>query len=192
MATQSKTFPLFFTLERVDNGYILTAKEETGGLSDGGYRKEVVIDDKINSRIGQLLHLDTMVKEHPVVFHVEAVGEKTYEHDDGASVDELMEAKLAFAHFHSKGLESNGVLSLLFDEEQTIEIYGADAERIAKSNDLGVTKVGGIPVLRFSSNKEGKLALASYVPRPTLLKVSQGDVLKWYESHKIQEQKYNK
>jgi len=70
MAIQNKIFPLFFTLERVDNGYILTAKEETGGLSEGGYRKEVVTDDKINSRIGQLLHLDTMVKEHPVVFQI--------------------------------------------------------------------------------------------------------------------------
>ena len=46
MAMQNKIFPLFFTLERVDNGYILTAKEETGGLSEGGYRKEVVVDDK--------------------------------------------------------------------------------------------------------------------------------------------------
>ena len=121
MATQNKIFPLFFTLERVDNGYILTAKEETAGLSEGGYRKEVVTDDKINSRIGQLLHLDTMVKEHPVVFRVEAVGEGTYKRESDMPSDELMEAKLAFVHFHGKGLESNSVLSLLldFDESQS-------------------------------------------------------------------------
>ena len=102
MATQNKIFPLFFTLERVDNGYILTVKEETAGLSEGGYRKEVVTDDKINSRIGQLLHLDTMVKEHPVVFRVEAVGEGTYKRESDMPSDELMEAKLAFVHFHGK------------------------------------------------------------------------------------------
>ena len=183
---QNKIFPLFFTLERVDNGYILTAKEETGGLSEGGFRKEVVVDDKINSRIGQLLHLDTMVKEHPVVFRVEAVGEETYKTENDMPSDELMEAKLAFVHFHSKGLENNSVLSLLLEDTQLIEIYGADAERIAKGNDLAVTKVGGIPILRFSNNKEGKKTLASYAPRTTLMKVSQKEVKNWYENHKIQ------
>lgn len=34
MASQNNIYPLFFTLERVRNGYILTAKEETGGLKE--------------------------------------------------------------------------------------------------------------------------------------------------------------
>ena len=34
MASQNNIYPLFFILERVRNGYILTAKEETGGLKD--------------------------------------------------------------------------------------------------------------------------------------------------------------
>lgn len=185
MATQNKIFPLFFTLERVDNGYILTAKEETGGLSEGSYRKEVVTEDKINFRIGQLLHLDTMVKERPVVFHVEAVGEGTYKRESDMPSDELMEAKLAFVHFHSKGLENSSVLSLLLEDTQTIEIYGVDAEKIAKGNDLAMTKVGGVPILRFANNKEGKKTLASYAPRTTLMKVSQKEIEKWYENHKI-------
>lgn len=79
MASTNNIYPLFFTLERVHNGYILTAKEDTGGLKEAVYRKEVVMEDKINTRIGQMLHLDTMVKEHPVVFHVEAVGETPYD-----------------------------------------------------------------------------------------------------------------
>ena len=37
MASQNNIYPLFFTLERVRNGYILTAKEETGGLKEAEY-----------------------------------------------------------------------------------------------------------------------------------------------------------
>lgn len=42
MASQNNIYPLFFILERVRNGYILTAKEETGGLKEAEFRKEVV------------------------------------------------------------------------------------------------------------------------------------------------------
>lgn len=181
----TNVFPLYFTLERVDNGYILTAKEETGGLTEAAYKKEVVVDDKINSRVGQLLRLDTMVKEHPVAFRVEAVGEGTYKRAHDMPQDELMEAKIAFVHFHSKGLENNTVLSLLIEDMQVIEIYGVEAERIAKNNDLALTRIGGIPILRFPNNKDGKKALASYAPKTTLMKVNQKEVREWYEKHKI-------
>ena len=54
MNQQNSPFPLFFTLERVENGYILTAKENTGSLSqEPKFRKEVVAEDKISSRVGQ-------------------------------------------------------------------------------------------------------------------------------------------
>lgn len=186
MATRAtNVFPLYFTLERVDNGYILTAKEETGGLAEGTFRKEVVVDDKIKARIGQLLQLDSMVKEHPVVFRVEAVGEGTYKRENNMPPGNLMEAKLAFVHFHAKGLEPNTILSLLIEDAQIIEIYGLEAEKVAKNNDLSLSKVGGIPVLRFPNNKEGKKALASYVPRTTLMKITQKEVAEWYENHKI-------
>ena len=64
-------------------------------------------------------------------------------------------------------------------------LFQCPPERIAKGNDLAVTKVGGIPILRFSNNKEGKKTLASYAPRTTLMKVSQKEVENWYENHKI-------
>ena len=51
MNPQSNNFPLFFTLERVDNGYILAAKEETGSLTqEAEFRKEVVTEDKVHAR----------------------------------------------------------------------------------------------------------------------------------------------
>lgn len=186
MAAQTtNVFPLYFTLERVDNGYILTAKEESGGLAEGTFRKEVVIDDKINARIGQLLRLDSMKKERPVAFRVEAVSEGTYKKESDMPSDELMEAKLAFAHFNSKGLEANTILSLLIEDTQVIEIYGAEAEKVAKNNELAVSRIGGVPILRFPNNKDGKKTLASYVPRTTLMKITQKDVVEWYENHKI-------
>ena len=79
MNQQNSPFPLFFTLERVENGYILTAKENTGSLSqEPKFRKEVVAEDKISSRVGQLLNLEAMTKERPLLFHIEAVNEGTY------------------------------------------------------------------------------------------------------------------
>ena len=47
MTSQHNIYPLFFTLEHVNNGYILTARQVTGGVSDAGYCKEVVSEDKI-------------------------------------------------------------------------------------------------------------------------------------------------
>ena len=78
-----------FTLERVRNGYILTTKEETGSPKEAVYRKEVVTEDKIHSRIGQLLHLDTMTNEHPVVFHVEAVSQNAYQPVNNVMRDDM-------------------------------------------------------------------------------------------------------
>ena len=67
MASQNNIYPLFFTLERVRNGYILTAKEETGGLKEAEYRKEVVSEDKINARIGQMLQVDWVDSFYEVI-----------------------------------------------------------------------------------------------------------------------------
>lgn len=101
MKQQISTFPLFFTLERVENGYILTAKGEAEGLTqEAQYRKEVVTGEMIDARIEHLLCLDTLKKEHPMVFHVEAIGEKTYKIEDMPNRDNLMVAKLSFAHFN--------------------------------------------------------------------------------------------
>lgn len=128
MASTNNIYPLFFTLERVHNGYILTAKEETGGLKETAYRKEVVMEDKINTRIGQMLHLDAMIKEHPVVFHVEAVGETTYDIATEHTSNDITEAKLAYVHINSKDIKDGSVLALLITDTNIIEVYGMEAE----------------------------------------------------------------
>ena len=182
MASQDNIYPLFFILERVRNGYILTAKEETGGLKEAEFRKEVLSEDKINARIGQMLHLDAMVKEHPVVFHVEAVGESTYQMANERSSDEL----------NSKDIKDGSILSLLIKDTDSIEVYGIEAERAAKSNNLPLVRVNGVPVLSFPNTKDGKKALATCVGRTLLTEVSIQQLTDWYHSHKVLMENENK
>lgn len=192
MASTNNIYPLFFTLERVHNGYILTAKEETGGLKEAVYRKEVVIEDKINTRIGQMLHLDAMVKEHPVVFHVEAVGETTYDIATEHTSNDIAEAKLAYVHINSKDIKDGSVLALLITDSNIIEVYGMEAERTAKVNNLPLVRMNGIPLLRFPNTKEGKKALANYFGRTLLTEISCQKLSEWYETHKVMVCKDNK
>lgn len=192
MASTNNIYPLFFTLERVHNGYILTAKEETGGLKEATYRKEVVMEDKICTRIGQMLHLDAMVKEHPVVFHIEAVGETTYDIATEYTSNDITEAKLAYVHINSKDIKDGSVLALLVTDTNIIEVYGMEAERTAKVNNLPLVRMNGIPLLRFPNTKEGKKALANYFGRTLLTEISCLKLSEWYETHKVMICKDNK
>lgn len=192
MASQNNIYPLFFTLERVHNGYILTAKEENGGLKDADFRKEVVSEDKINARIGQMLHLDAMLKERPAMFHVEAVGESTYQLTGERSSDELMEAKLAYVHINSKGVKDGSVTSLLIKDTDTIEVYGIDAENIARNNNIPLVRVNGVPLLRFPNTKDGKKTLTTYVGRTLLTEITVQQLTDWYLSHKVLMEKEEK
>lgn len=192
MASTNNIYPLFFTLERVHNGYILTAKEETGGLKEAAYRKEVVMEDKINTRIGQMLHLDAMVKEHPVVFHVEAVGETTYDIATEHTSNDITEAKLAYVHINSKDIKDGSVLALLITDTNIIEVYGMEAERAAKVNNLPLVRMNGIPLLRFPNTKDGKKALANYFGRTLLTEISCKKLSEWYERHKVMVSNNNK
>lgn len=186
MNPQNSPFPLFFTLERVENGYILTAKENTGSMTqEPKYKKEVVVEDKISSRVGQLLNLEAMTKERPLLFHVEAVNEGTYKTDSDTPADRVMEAKLAFVHIKSKDIPSDSVLVLQLTDIHTLEIYGDRAAKVAKENNIGITRVGGIPMLRFPDTKDGMKLLASYCKRTQVFTYTQKEVLQWYDEHQV-------
>ncbi|MEL4865082.1 MULTISPECIES: hypothetical protein [Bacteroides] len=182
----NKLFPLLFTLERVENGYILTSKEEGGSLTkEAEFRKEVVIEDKINARIGQLLHLDKMNKEQPVVFYVEHVNENTYKSETEVEPDATMDAKLHFIHFNAPK-KNDGTLVLHIKDTNQLEIYGAEAEAIAKANNLALLRSVKTPYLRFAASVEGKKALAAYCNgRLSLMEVTTSQISKWYSEHKI-------
>lgn len=186
MNQQTNTFPLFFTLERVENGYILKCKEESTGLSqEAKWRKEIVTDDKIDQRIGHLLHLDTMKKEVPLTFFVEAITENTYKFDDDVKPDELMKAKLQFYQYQLKNYREDQVLALKILDSNTIEIYGSNAEKLSINDSSYLIRVMGIHMMRFMDNKEGRKLLGTFRPQVTLLTVTEEKMLEWYNSHKI-------
>ena len=170
MNQQNSPFPLFFTLERVENGYILTAKENTGSLSqEPKFRKEVVAEDKISSRVGQLLNLEAMTKERPLLFHVEAVNEGTYKTESDVPADHVMEAKLAFVHIKSKNIPADTVLVLQLTDTHSIEVCGDKAEKLAKDNGISITRTGGIPVLRLQTTRTVRSCLPLFAIVPSCL-----------------------
>ena len=186
MNQQTNTFPLFFTLERVENGYILKCKEESTGLSqEAKWRKEIVTDDKIDQRIGHLLNLDTMKKEVPLNFFIAAITENTYKFDDDVKPDELMKAKLQFYQYQLKNYREDQVLALKIPDSNTIEIYGSNAEKLSINDSSYLIRVMGIHMMRFMDNKEGRKLLGTFRPQVTLLTVTEEKMLEWYNSHKI-------
>lgn len=193
MNSQHNIFPLFFTLEHVNNGYILTARQETGGMTEAGYHKEVVSEDKINARIGQLLHLDALSKEIPVVFHVEAIGEGTYQTRPGGSRRRFDGGQgFAYFHFSSRCIPDDSVLLLHFTDTKMIEVYGTEAERVSKANGLPLLRPGGIPLLQFPDTREGKVSVSNLFDKPTLVEVTSQKITDWYRSHLVQMEKKNK
>lgn len=186
---QTSIFPMFFTLERVGNGYILTSRETSmGAAQESAYHKEVVVDSEINERIGKLLRLDCLNKETPVVFHVEAINENTYRTDGTLEQSTEIEANIAYVHFMSKGLNGDSVVALHLKDLHVIEIYGQVALAVAKANNRSVSRSGGKPFLRFPDNKDGMKDLSTCCHRVTLQEATQAEVSNWYEEHKVHQE----
>ena len=85
------------------------------------------------------------------------------------SSDEQTEAKLAYVHINSKDIKDGSILSLLIKDTDSIEVYGIEAERAAKSNNLPLVRVNGVPELSFPNTRMAKkpwrLALAGHYSR---------------------------
>ena len=126
-----------------------------------------------------------MTKERPLLFHIEAVNEGTYKTESDVPADHVMEAKLAFVHIKSKNIPADTVLVLQLTDTHAIEVCGDKAEKIAKENDISITRSGGIPILRLPDNKDGKKLLASFCKRPQLLTTTEKEILQWYNEHQV-------
>lgn len=183
---QGNFFPIFFTLEHVNNGYILTAKEDNGGMKKATYQKEVVMENDIDERIGRLLRLSALKKDKPVVFHVETAAEGTYQFGDDLPGDALADAKLAYVHFNSRHYTDGSVVALHVKDSDTIEVWGADAEKASGNNGIPLTRVGGIPMLTFPNTKEGRNSLSACFSQIKLNPTSHDELQKWYQSRKVQ------
>ena len=95
-------------------------------------------------------------------------------------------------NINSKDIKDGSILSLLIKDTDSIEVYGIEAERAAKSNNLPLVRVNGVPVLSFPNTKDGKKALATCVGRTLLTEISIQQLTDWYHSHKVLMEKENK
>lgn len=185
MAALNNIYPLFFTLEKVYNGYIRTAKEDTGGMKEPKFRKEVVSEDRISTRIGQLLHLEALNNELPTTFHVEAIVEGTYQIEEASVADELMTAKLAYGHFSSRTAPAGKIRLFHFLDDKTIEVYGSAAKEIAAVMNVPYQNISGIPVLTYPYTEESQKSLASHFRDITMVDVTKQKIKDWYKAREI-------
>ena len=185
MAALNNTYPLFFTLEKVHNGYILTAKEETGGMKEPKFRKEVVNEDRIATRIGQLLHLEALNDELPTTFHVEAISEGTYQVEEASVADELMTAKLAYGNFSSRTAPAGNIRLFHFLDDKTIEVYGRAAKEIAEAMRVPFQKINGIPVLIYPYTEESQKTFSSHFRDLTMIDVTKQKIKDWYKAREV-------
>lgn len=176
---------MFFTLERVDNGYILSYKETGDTIKQNTSHKEVITEDKISTRIGQLLKLDTMKKLMPIVFHVEVVSESIYKESSDTSYENNIEVKLAFYNFKKRDIAPNDLLVLHLADDDSVNIYGPEAELFAKTINMKCARVGKVPVLQFNNSKEGKKIVSQSSRRVNWVEADEETIRKWNDNHQI-------
>lgn len=190
MDTQANIYPMYFTLERVENGFVLTAKEQQlSPAQEPKMIKEVVMNEKIDARLGQLLRVGSLIKERPTLFRVEALNIGTYNIDQDDDGDENVIANQAYVNFMSRKYDSGIVVALELKDKGYVEIYGQTALQIGNANSIPIQRSCGIPFLRFSNSKDGMKQFSSYCTNVSLQSATQEDINKWYKSHKVELEK---
>lgn len=174
-------FPVTFTLEHVNGGYILTTRSDEEESNKVKLHKEVVSENAIAARIAQLLHFGSMNLDIPIVFRVEAYMDGEPQATPEVS-DKLVEAKLAYLRFKSKDYPFSAILVLQDEEAGTLEILGPEAESVANSNNLPLSKTGGVSLLSFLNTPSGRKSLAGYCPQQALVPIPKEGVLNWYKA----------
>lgn len=181
---QSKVYPIFFILERVENGFILTSKS----ASSPTIKKEIVAEDRISARIGELLAFGSLKKGCTQKYYFDTVSfdPKTSPNDPAnyAITDELFAAKYCFYNFRRQDLKDGSILCINDKDTGDIEIFGTEAEKIFQKMDLTVVRKFGIPVIFFKNDKNGKMCLTKYAGRVTMVELTQKEILEWYHKHK--------
>lgn len=131
-----KIFPLFFIVERVNKGYVLTFKNN----DSMEITKEVVLESNINTRIGELLSLETLTKGRIAKFHVEATAaDHIVSSNDPANfeqMDELFTAKVCFYNNLSQDIKDGSTLVLQDKDDNLNEIFGENAKEVALKHEL--------------------------------------------------------
>lgn len=181
-----RLFPVYFTIERVRKGYILTYWDEGSVGQTARWVKEIVPEDQIYRRIGEQLHVDNLTSEVPIVYRVETISEQTFFKAGSTPLDRLTDAKSKFVHYKTRNAARNKVNALMDLDQKTIEFYGTDAVALSKAmgqEPENLPRVGGIAVLSYPYSNEVGMRIAKVAPDFNLLKATQKEILDWYDSH---------
>lgn len=179
-------FPLYITVERVRKGYIITYYDEGSVARPAGYYKEVVAESDIYRRLGELLHVDNLDAEKPVLYRIEVVSAKAYEIEGSVPLDSLTQAKIGFLHFKTKDAPRDKVWALRVSDSRAFEFYGDSALAVARGlgrNPETIQRIGGVAVLTFPADNETMKQVAKAAPNFQFIDVSEHDVLDWFRRH---------
>ena len=99
MATDKIKNSLKFTIERAQNGFIITQVRFNDKTKQFEEVKEVVLDGSVNQRIGQLLQLEKLDMAVPLVYLIDVIMEKKYKEREDVETDEFMLLKMRFVKF---------------------------------------------------------------------------------------------
>ena len=197
-----KIFPLFFIVERVNKGYVLTFKNN----DSMEITKEVVLESNINTRIGELLSLETLTKGRIAKFHVEATAADHNSQETKNSIkkataadhivssndpanfeqmDELFTAKVCFYNNLSQDIKDGSTLVLQDKDDNLNEIFGENAKEVALKHELPLAYKNDIASISFPTTKEGQKSLAQCIQRVKLVAFTHQELLQWYHSNKL-------
>lgn len=158
-----------FTLEHVTNGFILSTKSI----------KEVVTEDKIAQRIGEILNIAGLKQSKGAcVFRVESCTQENDEIYNSPVKEGIMKAKKKFYNFNKP---ENGTLAFLIKDdngESHFEFIDKDADEISTQIGVKVGEKDGVHILKLDVRKETRKLIAKFKPR--VVEMTEDAIMEWY------------
>ena len=173
---------LRFTIERADNGYIITQLKLVSKSNQYENVKEVVLDSNVSQRIGQLLQLENVRKGVPLVYMIDVVKEDTLKKRNETETDQFMLLKMLYAKYNKH--YPHNLVGLMIDDR--IEMLGDDAVIASKFLDKPLVKVGGVDCLFFEAGLDGNKEYAK-LPNKEVIETSNEMIEEWGRTHSIEE-----
>lgn len=181
MATDKIKNSLKFTIERAQNGFIITQVRFNDKTKQFEEVKEVVLDGSVNQRIGQLLQLEKLDMAVPLVYLIDVIMEKKYKEREDVETDEFMLLKMRFVKF--KKHNPQNLAGLMIDDR--IEMLGDDAVIASKYLQKPLEKIGGVDCLFFEAGLVGNKEYAR-LPNREVITTSNKEIEEWGKTHSLE------
>ena len=181
MATDKIKNSLKFTIERAQNGFIITQVRFNDKTKQFEEVKEVVLDGSVNQRIGQLLQLEKLDMAVPLVYLIDVIMEKKYKEREDVETDEFMLLKMRFVKF--KKHNPQNLAGLMIDDR--IEMLGDDAVIASKYLQKPLEKIGGVNCLFFETGPVGNKEYAR-LPNREVITTSNKEIEEWGKTHSLE------